>query len=252
MCLCVYPLCVEVSVYLLLAVLILNTIAFPISVFLSVYLSNSFSASLSHFLSLWPLSFLSNSPHPSNFASLLIPSMPTPLSSFCTWSFSQWACLSTWITVSLFLCLPSPLSASISLYIHIHLSCHRCVSVSLTWLCLRVKCIWVHVSLYGSVCLEGSWLSVWEGLGLHVSWLWICMCLHMCGSVHVSVDPYVCIGLGVYSSVSVCIFVPASFYVHLPLNLFIPEFDSLILSLGIHVSLPTHMRGSQALSYLSL
>ena len=78
------------------------------------------------------------------------------------------------------------------------------------------------------------------------------MCLHMCGSVHVSVDPHVCIGLGVHSSVSVCIFVPASFYVHLPLNLFIPEFDSLILSLGIHISLPTHMRGSLTLSCLSL
>ena len=93
---------------------------------------------------------------------------------------------------------------------------------------------------------------MWEGLGLHVFWLWICMCLHMCGSVHVSVDPHVCIGLGVHSSVSVCIFVPASFYVHLPLNLFIPEFDSLILSLGIHISLPTHMRGSLTLSCLSL
>ena len=137
-------------------------------------------------------SFLSNSPHPSNFASLLIPSMPTPLSSFCTWSFSQWACLSTWITVFLFLCLPSPLSASISLYIHIHLSCHRCVSVSLTWLCLRVKCIWVHVSLYGSVCLERSWLSVWEGLGLHYLGsgsvcVFICVDLYMCLWIHMCV-----------------------------------------------------------------
>ena len=34
--------------------------------------------------------------------------------------------------VSFSLCLPSPLSDSISLYIHIYLSHHRCVSVSLT------------------------------------------------------------------------------------------------------------------------
>lgn len=108
-----------------------------------------------------------------------------------------------------------------------------------------------RVSLW--LCLLGEELAKCVGRAWSpLSWLWICMCLHMCGSVHVSVDPHVCIGLGVYSSVSVCIFVPASFYVHLPLNLFIPEFDSLILSLGIHVSLPTHMRGSQALSYLSL
>ena len=63
--------------------------------YLSLCVSKQLFLCRSHFLSLWPLSFLSNSPHPTNSASLLIPSMRTPLSSFYIWSFSQWACLST-------------------------------------------------------------------------------------------------------------------------------------------------------------
>ena len=158
MCLCMYLLCVEVSVYLLLAILILNTIAFPISVFLSAYLSNSFSASLSHFLSLWPLSFLSNSPHPINSASLLIPSMPTPLSSFCTWSFSQWARLSTWSTVSLFLCVSLVLSLPLFLYIYICI----CLIIDMC-LCLWHDCVWGS-NASGHTCLSMA-LFAWRGVG---------------------------------------------------------------------------------------
>lgn len=133
MCLCVYPLCVEVSVYLLLAVLILNTIAFPISVFLSVYLSNSF---LCRFVSL------------SLIMAIVLSLKFSPPQQFCLFVNSLYAnssqlflymvLLSVGLSLylnhcaSFFLCLPSPLSDSISLYIHIYLSHHRCVSASLT------------------------------------------------------------------------------------------------------------------------
>lgn len=88
-------------------------------------------------------------------------------------------------------------------------------------------------------------MSVWEELGLHVFCLWVCTCLHTCGCVHVFVDLYVCIGLGVHSSVSASLFLPLC--VSPSESLSIPVFDSLILSLGIHVCLSTYMGGSLAL-----
>ena len=111
---------------------------------------------------------------------------------------------------------------------------HLGTRVSL-WLCL----------LGGELaqCVGRTWCACILPLDLYVSsYVWICTCV--CGSI--------CVYRSGCTFFSVCNFVPASFYVHLPLNLFIPEFDSLVLSLGIHVSLPTPMRGSLALSCLSL
>lgn len=69
-------------------------------------------------------------------------------------------------------------------------------------------------------------------------------CLLTCQSVHVLVNLYVCIGLGMHSP-CVCIFVPAFFYVHLPLNLSLSlcMACSIILSLGMHIWLSTYIAG---------
>ena len=81
-------------------------------------------------------------------------------------------------------------------------------------------------------------MSVWEELGLHVFCVWVCTCLHTCGTVCVHRS-------GVHSSVSASLFLPLCASPSESLS--IPVFDSLILSLGMHVCLSTYMGGSLAL-----
>lgn len=217
----------------------------------------SLCISVSKYLFLWQffsMSFtqtivLSDPPHP-NLPLCNPPLCLLFLVSMC--SFSLWAYdpLDVFHCTSFTLSLSVPPSLSLSLFLSLCTcpSHHKniCVFASVTLgaqLCLRVKCIWAHESLSGCISLgraELGWLCgkglvfMWFASGLvHFS---TCMDLYTC-------DPCMCVGLYVFLSV------PAIMCISLWLCLFL--FNSLILSLVLHVCLCIH-RVSLALSCLSL